>query len=175
MKTRLDCFNTYLLAAILSSGAGGCASHKSKDVKELAALRLHLEVNPDGTDDNSAVLVGRLTPFPVNLNKQPFLTEYQILNAALVDSEGGFSMSVKFDKEGSWILEQYTTAYKGKRVGVAAIFGEAQQPRWLGAPRITHHVTNGVFVFTPDATRKETDRLVAGLNNFAEQVQKGKK
>jgi hypothetical protein len=59
-------------------------------------------------------------------------------------------------------------------VGVSAIFGEAQQPRWLGAPRITQRVTNGVFVFTPDTSRNESDRLVAGLNNFARELKKGK-
>jgi preprotein translocase subunit SecD len=175
MKIRLHRFNTYLLASALLFGLGGCTSSGSKDAKELAALRLHLEVNPDGTENNSAVLVGRSTPFLVNLNKEPFLTEYKITSASLVDSYGGFSLSVKFDTEGSWIIEQYTTANKGKRVGVSAIFGQAQEPRWLGAPRIIQRITNGVFVFTPDASRKEADRLVAGLNNFADKVKKGRK
>ena len=84
-------------------------------------------------------------------------------------------ISVQFDKEGTWLLEDYTTSYKGKRIGVAAIFGEAQEPRWLGAPRIMQRITNGVFVFTPDASRKEADRIVAGLNNFALKVKKGQR
>lgn len=172
MKIRCNRFNIYLLTSALWLGLAGCASPTSKNVPELAALRLHLEVNPDGTEGNSAVVVGRSNPFLVNLEKQSFLTEYDIASASLVEGMGGFSMSVTFNKKGSWILEQYTTAYKGKRVGVAAVFGERQEPRWLGAPRITHHVTNGVFVFTPDASRKEADRIVAGLNNFAEKAKK---
>jgi len=175
MKTQLGCFNTYLLAGALLFWLDGCASPKSKDVQELAALRLHLEVNPDGTENSSPVSVGRSLPFLVNVEKEAFLTEYKITRASLVDSYGGFSMSIKFDKEGSWILEQYTTAYRGKRIGVEAIFGETQEPRWLGAPRITQRITNGVFVFTPDASRKEADRAVAGLNNFADKAQKDKK
>lgn len=173
MKSCSVRFNTYLLAGGLLLWFNGCASRDPRNVPELAALRLHLEVNPDGTDRNSPVLVGRAAPFLVNLTKEPFLTEYQIVSASLVDSFGGFSISVKFDTPGSWILEQYTVSNKGKRIGVSAIFGEAQEPRWLGAPRISQHITNGVFVFTPDISRNDADRLVVGLNNFARDSKKG--
>jgi preprotein translocase subunit SecD len=178
MKIRLWCFNTYLLAGLLGLFAGCATSSKdstAKDVREDAALRLHLEVNPDGTDNSAAVLVGRAAPFLVNLEKAPFLTELQIDNATLNDTLGGYAISIKFNDEGRQILEQYTTAYKGKRIGVAVIFGEKHDTRWVAAPRITQRITNGVFRFTPATTQAEADRLVAGLNNYAKKVKQGRR
>ena len=176
MKIRFGRFNIYLLTGGLLAG---CASTKSDPekagVNEMASLRLHMEVNSDGSDKNSPVLIGRSIPFLVNVEKQPFLTEYKIVNASLVEELGAFMISVEFDKEGTWLLEHYTTSYRGKRIGVAAIFGESQSARWLGAPRITETITNGVFIFTPDASRKEADRIVAGLNNFALKEKEGKR
>jgi hypothetical protein len=93
MKSCFDRFNTYLLAGVLLLGFSGCAGRNVKNVGELAALRLHLEVNPDGTDNNSPVLVGQSAPFLVNLNKDPFLTEYKITSASLVDSQWIFRFS----------------------------------------------------------------------------------
>ena len=84
---------------------------------------------------------------------------------------GGYSISVQFDKEGTWLLEQYTTGNKGKRVAIAAEFGEM---RWLGAPVMTQRIGNGLFVFAPDASREEAERIVGGLNNLAKRVQKDK-
>jgi hypothetical protein len=44
--------------------------------------------------------------------------------------------------------------------------------RFLGAPLITKRITDGVFVFTPDATREEAERIVAGLNNVIAKLKK---
>ena len=170
MKIQPWRFNTYLVAGLLIF-ATGCASSGKKgkdDVKEDASLRLHLEVNPDGTDNSGAVLIGRAAPFLVNVEKAPFLTEHRIERASLVETPGSYSISVKFNDQGSMILDQYTTPNKGKRIAVAAVFGEQGLLRWVAAPRITQSITNGVFTFTPAATREEADRIVAGLNNFAE-------
>ena len=34
-------------------------------------------------------------------------------------------------------------------------------------------IGNGELVFTPDATREECDRIVAGINNVAKRIAKG--
>jgi hypothetical protein len=34
-------------------------------------------------------------------------------------------------------------------------------------------ISDGVLVFTPDASREEADRIVLGLNNVAKEAQKG--
>src|SRR5881396_3349347 len=114
MKTRFFRFNTYLpfgLCAMLAV-AVGCFSSSKKEKKEedpskqeLASLRLYLEVNPDGSDRNGMIAVGRQAPFTVNVEKKAFLTEFNIEKASVVESYGGFSISIRYDKEGSWILE----------------------------------------------------------------------
>lgn len=177
MMIRVLRFNTYLLLALALVLGTGCKSGKKKDPnhytkKDEASLRLHLETNPDGSENNGAITVGRSNPFDLNVEKRPFLTEFQIEKAAVVDVLGGFSISVQFNKQGTFLLEQYTTGNKGKRMAIAAEFG---QMRWIAAPVITQRLGDGVLVFTPDTTREEADRIVSGLNRVAELVRKGRK
>jgi len=167
MKVPVVEFNTYLLLLLLCASPGwGCrsaAKDKKTGKKEYYVLRLHIEVNSDGTDKNVPVTIGRNAPFAVNVNKLPFLEELNIRRAEVVDDGlGGFAMKIEYNRQGTWLLEQYTVANKGKHVAVFAEFGEI---RWLAAPRIDHRITDGVFTFTPDATREEAERLVLGVNN----------
>ena len=171
MRIRVFRFNLYLLLAL--GLAVGCRSDKSKYTKrDQASLRLYLEVNRDGSDSNEPVLIGRQAPFALNVEKKAFLTEFNIEKASVVDALGGFSICLRFDKEGGWLLEQYTTAQKGKHIAIAAEFG---QLRWLAAPLITQRIADGMLVFTPDASRDEAERIVSGLNRVAELVRKGRK
>jgi len=172
MLIRVLRFNTYLLTALALSA--GCQSDKSKNPtkgskNEEASLRLHLEVNPDGSDRNAPVSIGREHPFLLNIEKNAFVTEFQIENASVVDGLGGFSISIQFNKQGTFLLEMQTTANKGKHLAISAEFGEM---RWLAAPLITRNLADGLLVFTPDATRAEAERIVSGLNRLAERVRK---
>src|SRR4051812_11866723 len=167
MRICIKTFNTYLLIALFAIGPGsGCKSLGRK--KEASTLRLHLEVTPDGTDRNEPVPIYRANPIFVNVEKQAFLNEGTITKASVVDVMGGFAIFVQYDRKGTWLLEQYTTANKGRRIAVMSQFGEV---RWLAAPVITKRISDGAFVFTPDATRQEADRIVRGLNNVAKEMQ----
>jgi hypothetical protein len=174
MLIRVLRFNSYLLPALVLAAATGCQTDKPKDQSKSdkkidASLRVHLEVNPDGSDRNEPVSIGRTQPFQLNVEKTAFLNEFHIERASVVDGLGGFSISVQFDKIGGWLLEQYTTANKGKHLAIAAEFGEM---RWLAAPKITQRLGDGVLVFTPDATREEAERIVNGVNRVAKRAQK---
>ena len=170
-------FNTYLLLAGALALATGCKSDAPSGKpkygkKDHSSLRLFLQVNPDGSDRTETVMIGRERPFAVHVDKQPVLTEVNIEKASIVEALGGFSIAVQFDKEGGWLLEQYTAGHKGKHLAIAAEFGEK---RWLAAPKITERIADGRLVFTPDATRDEAERIVHGLNRVAELVGKGRK
>lgn len=167
MKSRPFWFNIYLLALTVVLAAG-CQSGSTRKNK-LSTLGLHLEVNPDGTTWNAPVPVYRAKPIYVNVENRPFLTEAHIASASVVDALGGFELQIQCNQRGTWLLEQYSTACKGRRVAVFSEFGEA---RWLACPLLTHRITNGVFAFTPDATREEAERIAKGLNNVAEQIRK---
>jgi hypothetical protein len=167
MRICINTFNTYLLVTLFAASvASGCKSFGRK--KEATTLRLHLEVATDGSDRNEPVPIYRANPTFVNVEKQPFLNEGTITKASVVDVMGGFAIFVQYDRKGTWLLEQYTTANKGRRIAVMSQFG---QVRWLAAPVITKRISDGAFVFTPDATREEADRIVRGLNNVAKEMQ----
>ena len=165
MKVLARRFNIYLALAFLLGPACGCQTDKLG--KEVGALRVHLEVSPDpaGTSENISVL--RADPVSVTINREPILTEASIVTAKVIDARGGFAIEIKFDENGTWLLEQYTAANPGRHF---AIFGQwSEKPvaaRWLAAPIITHRIADGVLAFTPDCSREEADQLVLGLNNF---------
>lgn len=167
MKTGFWAFNTYLL--LLAALMLGCQWGKKK---EYSTFRVHIETNPDGTKQNAPVTVGRSAPFAVNVENAPFLTEYHVESASLIDDLGGFAIMVQLNRQGTWLLEQYSLASREKR---AAIFSTFEDARWLAAPVLARRMNDGVLVFTPDATREEADRIVRGLNNLVKQIKKGNK
>ena len=167
MKTGFWAFNIYLL--LLGALTVGCQS-TDKRKKELTTFRVHIETNPDGTGNNFPVSIGRSVPFSVNIEKAPFLTEYHVEQASVIDGLGGFQIMVQLNRQGAWLLEQYSLASREK---LAAIFSNFDQPRWLAAPRLSRRMSDGVLVFTPDASREEADRIARGLNNLVKQIKKG--
>ena len=187
MKSRWKPFNTYLLA-LLVLGAAGCETTQSakapkapnatkttkanpkQNTKDLTTLSLHLEVNRDGTDRNAPVSVFRENPMLINAERTSFLNEGRIVKATLdEDPDGLVSIRIHFDRSGGWLLENITSANSGKHIVIFSQFGDA---RFLAAPIINGRITDGVFIFTPDATRTEAERIVRGLNNVAAKLQK---
>jgi hypothetical protein len=165
MKIGFWAFNTYLL--VLAALMLGCQSTKKK---ELSTFRIHIETNPDGSEKSGPVTIGRSDPFVVNVEKAAFITEYHVENASVIEGLGGFQIMVQLNRQGTWLLEQYSLASRERR---AVIFSNFGQPRWLAAPKLSRRISDGVLVFTPDATREEADRIVRGLNNLVKQIKKG--
>ncbi len=162
-------FNTYLFLALCLVFVGACQTDKTKGKKALSTIRLHLEVSPDGTNRSEPVPIYRASPVLVNVEKAPFVTEKFLDKATLIDAQEGFAIQIQFDRQGTWLLEQYSTANRGRHVAIQSQFTET---RWLAAPVIEHRIANGLLTFTPDATREEAERIVLGLNNMAEQKKK---
>jgi hypothetical protein len=179
MKIRFVRFNIYFILLLIALGTGcettdnKASGGKKKKGKEASTLRLHLEVNADGTPYNSPVPVYRADPVMVNVNKTPFLNEGDIQEAQVVETVGGFALRIQFDPHGLLVLDSVTGTYRGSRIAILSHFTEA--PRWIAAPRIAHRITDGVLTFTPDATREEAERIARGLNNVAIELEKQKK
>jgi hypothetical protein len=171
MKLLARRFNIYLALAFLLGPACGCQT--GKPGKEVGALRVHIEVSPDpaGTSQNISML--RSDPVLVTIKREPILTEANIVTGKVIDARGGFAIEIKFDENGTWLLEQYSAANPG---GHFVIWGQwSEKPvdsRWLAAPIITHRIADGVLAFTPDCSREEADQLVPGLNNVAKKIRK---
>jgi hypothetical protein len=169
-------FNIYLLLipALLASGCHTAKDPKKPEAKKdksLAALRVHLEVLPDAMDYSMNVPIFRDKPVMVTVDKAPFLTEADVAEAKIVDEPGGFSLQIKFARQGSWLLEESTTTHPGKHLAIYSEFGtKKKQNRWLAAPIIVRRISNGTLIFAPDASREEVEEIVIGLNNVAKKV-----
>jgi hypothetical protein len=165
MKKVFAPFNLYLLLAVLLAG---CAtSEKSKQNKEQSTVRLHLEV-PSSEDNsrNGAVLVTK-QKIPVNVDREPFLTEGDLHHAEIVATPGGFGIALNFADHGMFQLDMVTTSNKGRRIAILMQFPDSH---WVAAPVIARRISDGVLVFTPDLTLEEAQRAVRGLNNVAKKA-----
>lgn len=178
MLIRAMRYNTYLLLLALLVSAG-CQSPETKQKKQVAVLRVHLEVFPDSTGLNEPVSVCRASPIVVTINKSPFVTEAEVIGAKVVEDPGGFALQIQLDRRGTQLLELYTASYPGKHLAIFSRFGEKLgKSRWLAAPVISRRISNGLLVFTPDTDREEAAQIELGLNNLARKTQpslKGKK
>jgi hypothetical protein len=175
MKIRPLRFNLYL-CVVLPLGLAlfaGCQTEQHKRKHKASTLSIHVEVHPDGTNLSEPVPIYREHPVMVNVDKVPVLSEANLAGAAVVDTVGGFAIRLQFDRQGTWMLEERSVDSKGQRFAIYCRFGpELKEGRWLAAPIVSRRINDGVLLFTPDATRAETDEIVLGLNNVARLVKK---
>jgi hypothetical protein len=168
-------FNLYLLAALVAVVACGCRTHKDNKNKVYATIRIHLEAGPQDTDREVQVPIYRAQPVQLLVQNEPFLTEGQVASAKVVDALGGFDLQVQFDRQGTWLLQQYSANNRGRHFALFSEFGEpgkkGKEGRWLAAPVFSTLNTSGLIQFTPDASREEADQIALGLNNIAKKNQ----
>jgi hypothetical protein len=174
-------FNIYLLLLCAALAGSGCAStdpqkiQKKKDKDKLklsATLSIHLEVPVETMSFSKRITVFRDKPVTLNVDSSSILTEANITEAKVLDTAAGFALQIQFDRQGTWLLENYSTTNPGKRYAIMCEFGDkTKESRWLAAPVIPRRISNGVLTFTPDASREEADLIVLGLNNVARKIQ----
>jgi hypothetical protein len=194
MKAWILRFNIYLLGAALAGNLAGSAAEPTQRTApssppprgktnttatapsknnryrgQYTSLRIHVEVTDDGTQRCLKVPVDRTMPMTLTIDRNPVLFEEHLARALVVDALGGFAIQLEFTERGTIMLDTATTTYRGQRLVVFANFGP---DRWLAAPMVSRRIQNGILVFTPDATREEAERLVAGLNNTIARLKK---
>jgi len=168
-------FNFYL--AIVASGLlfAGCQSEKSKRDKEATMFQLHMETGPNAGRGSLMVNIGRTNQqFSIYVEMDSFIGGDYLDEANLIDSaDGNFAIRLKFDTRGAMILQSKTSSNPGRRVAVECSFGKEEgQHRWIAAPIVRRPITDGIFIFTPQVTHEEAERIVRGLNNIAKQYRK---
>lgn len=165
-------FNKYFataLALALTLAVAGCQSSGKKKKEVATILELHLEAYGDSSSDHMPITISHDPPVVINVEKEFFVDGADVEEAKVVEDNGGFKLRLKFTWRGTQLLESITTANRGKRIGVFCAFGPA---RWLAAPLITRRISDGIYQFTPDATREEGERIVKGLNEVAAGLKK---
>src|SRR3982751_4518195 len=116
MMIRRHWFNIFLL--LMAALGWGCETPKSRERNQISTFRVHLEVNADGSDRSKQVQVYRASPFAISIDKSPFITEANVTQATVVDELDSFALRVKLDGQGSRLLEQYSTANRGRRFAI---------------------------------------------------------
>ncbi len=171
MKIRFPPFNFYLLLLVLAL-ADGCKTAQQRHQDKIAStFRLYLEGNPNATDSTALIQIAGVE---LRVNNAPFLDEASVTNAAVVDTrDGGYAIRVQYDRHGTLVLDSVTNENHGRRVAVFTQYGvgKPEHSRWLAAP-YGSPITDGVLLFTPLASREESDEIVLGLNNVAKRAHK---
>ena len=165
--------NAFFCALALVSILCACQSAKSKEekakAKEQTLLKIHLEAVADNKSDQADVPVYRQRPTMVHIDTKELLNNNDIVNASIVDVQGGFGIRLAFSPHGARVLENVSARNMGKRLAIYAAWPEV---RWLAAPLIKHRLGTGELIFTPDATREECERIVRGVNNLSAKLNK---
>ena len=168
MMSRRRVFNVFLFVAA-AAFLTGCLSEESKRKREYSNIRIHVEADSSG-GSGSAVSIHRAQPIMINIEREPIIDEHNVVAAALVEQAGGtFAIQIKLDRRGSWILERTTVTHHGRHLAISSMWGPE---RWLAAPYIIGKNSTGTLIFTPDATREESERIVRGLNNTAHKLER---
>lgn len=146
----------------------GCKTPKDPNEKLATLMQVYLESNEVTALPSRTAQVYRAAPVDIEIETMPLLTEENVVDAKVIDQMGTYALMIEFDNRGKWLLEYQSSSFQGRRLVIAAQFGEKQeQERWLGAPALNRKVANGRIIFTPDATLEECYQIVAGLNNLA--------
>ena len=130
-------FNLYLLLALVATIACGCRTHKDDKSKELASLRVHLEEGAGGISPAKKISIYRASPVDLEVEQEPFLTEAHVASAQVVNALGGFEIQIRLNRQGVWLLQEYSAANSGKRYALFSQFGvKGKESRWLAAPPV---------------------------------------
>ncbi len=172
MKIRWVAFNIYLITAMFLLGCKSPQEKKEaadsrRQKKELSTIRFHLEATGDSSGRAEPVSILRSSPVSLQVLKDSFLDERDVLRATVNEHMGSFIIQIQFDDHGTLVLDSLSSANKGKRVAIMSDFGER---RWLAAPILSRRIADGMLSFTPDATRDEAERIVRGLNNTSSRL-----
>jgi hypothetical protein len=174
MRTRVSRFNIYLLglALVLGMVVLGCksAEQKKRD-KTVSQLVIYLDA-PAGDPDTNRVSVVTLAGVPIGVSRTPILSGGSVEGADLVETEdGGFAVRILFNTHGKLVLDTVSHEHRGRRLVIYVEFGVKDQltRRYIAAPQMSRWITDGVIIFTPDATREECETIVLGLKNAAKE------
>jgi hypothetical protein len=168
MAAAIGCVGS-ALAAEKPAGPAKAAEGKDKKPKDASpdkqasSLRLHVEAGSGGVGTGK-IQVLRTNSVFLTVERSPFVDEGFIEEARVVEGIGGHMISVRYNSQGALRLQMWTASNPGRHVAVWAKWTEA---RWIAAPIPPKPLEDGVIIFTPDASREESERIVRGLNNVA--------
>jgi len=167
-------FNKYLTVCIIAICTlmltAGCASTKSKK-NYPPIMQFYLESTIPDPERNLKVRISEEPPVDITIDRSRLMDQSNIRNIGIVERTGTFALMIAFDYRGTRILEQISTANRGQRCAIYCefTFNKTNVSRWLGAPVITHRITDGILEFTPRMSREEAEVLVKQMQPVIKQ------
>jgi preprotein translocase subunit SecD len=132
---------------------------------------MHMETNPDPMGGAAVAPVFREKPVRITVEKEPFISEKHVAAAEVITNQFGYSIRIQFEAFGKRLLQQYSTAHRGRRCAIFCAFGEKEtKARWLAAPVMLRTLSDGCITFTPDASLEECQELARCLNAVAKKA-----
>ena len=138
MKVLARRFNIYLALAFLLGLACGCQTGKKPLT---AALRVHIETSPDPTGTSQNISMLRSDPVLITIKREPILTEANIVLAKVIDNLGDFALEIKFDENGTWLLEQYSAPIQ-EVISSFGVNGAKSRLTAVGSPHQSSHTVS---------------------------------
>lgn len=175
MMKRFWRFNLHFAVLALLLAAGCSTTEEKERKKQIASLRIHIEGRRNIMEQSPKATFR--SGEAININQDIALTDMSLVSAEMVETPGGFSLKLNFDRHGQMKLEAISIANRDKRLAILAAWstGKKDHPgesRWLAAPVLRQRNSSGSLVFTPDASREEAEMIVRGLNNAVKQNNK---
>jgi hypothetical protein len=170
-RTGFRCVTIGWQLALTALLVAGCQTDKHDKTKQLATFRVHLEARDDDEQRTKTIQIHQEKPVPVIIEKEPFLTEAHVAEATVVEVMGGYDLRIRLNRQGTWLLQNYSASNPGRHYAIFSEFGvEKKTGHWLAAPSFSRLNSTGVLQFAPDVTREEAAQIALGLNNVVKKV-----
>jgi|SRR5579862_7725122 len=91
----------------------------------------------------------------------PTLTEQDVQSAELYDTSGGKAIFLRFDPNGTILLDEMTTRTRGRYIAV--LINKRPVSAWL----VDQRIINGQFLIEGDFTDEEAKKIVDELNKLS--------
>ena len=98
-------------------------AEEKKHRKEASTIRFHVETSSLGGERSQEVSVLRSQPIKLWVERDPFINEGNVVHASVEEQNEAFSISIKLDRRGIWMLENITASNAGKRLAIRSRFG----------------------------------------------------
>jgi hypothetical protein len=171
--TRLSFRFNFYLAATAAFVLAGCSTTRDPSDNLTTLLRVHLESQPDQMVPPKAIAVYRENPLTISIESLYLISEDNVVSAKVVEEMGTYAIQIQFDQWAIPLLDHNSSSWQGRRIAIQAQWGpKHEHTRWLAAPKMNRHISDGTITFTPDASLEETRDIVIGLNNDARKVAK---
>jgi SecD-like export protein len=158
MQTLKTALGGTLMATLLVGCAFFQNLHKKTDE---TTLRIYEEVDASLPADNKQIVEIPHTDLRLTINPFPTLTEKDVLTAELYDTAGGKAIFLRFDPNGTILLDEMTTRCRGQHIVI--MINNHPIAAWL----VNDRVTNGQFLVEGDFTDEQAKKAVDDLNKLS--------